>query len=282
MKDLGASNDPMPSRRTRLLRGAADRALSEVESAELAEHLVARPKDRAVIDFENQLRTSLQRSLGSEHAPEHVRERVRELARKSVPQPRSSLVRWLVAAVVVLGLGLGLWKAFPRNPDQFGFDGRGPLVQFLATHSMECPITIERTIQEFHVRRVDEAVSTLGTLLGQAPLLAGLGQTDLEFRGMGRCGIPGNELSMHLMFAGAMGSALEGAMLNLYVQRDDGRLPISEGTTYQLQPKTQEFSALQMFVWKRQGLDYFVVTANPEAGRIALAKTGAPEISALL
>jgi hypothetical protein len=282
VNDTRAGDDPLPSRRTYLLRGAADGVLTAAERTELEQHLAAHPEDKSVIEFEGELRASLQRTLSGDRAPEHVQQRVLDLARDTSRLRRLSLVRVLAAAAVLLAIGAAFWALRRSNPDQFGFEGRGQLVQFLATHPHECPITVERTIKEFNVHRFDEAVSTLGTLLGDAPLISDLGRTDLQFMGMGRCGIPGHELSMHLQFMGAKGSPLEGAMLSVYVQHDDGRLPIADGTTYQLQPKATDYSALEIYVWKRQGLDYFIVTPNPKAGQIALASVAAPRFTAPL
>ena len=274
--------DPTPSDRTRLLRGAADDALTEAERRELDAHLAQHPADASVIDFERRLRGELARAIGGEEPPDELESRIRRLA--APPRPRASRGRWLfaAAAAVLLIAALAIRNSLRRSPDEFGFDGRGELVQFLGTHPENCPITIERTLEQFHVRRFDEAVTELGALLGEAPRIDDLAKAGLEFRGMGRCGIPGHELSMHVMFTGAEGSELEGAMLSVYLQRDDGRLPIRDGATYRLEPKQPEFAALQIYVWRHDGLDYFVVTPHADAGRVALASTGAPPVSGVL
>ncbi len=274
--------EPFPTRRSRLLRGAADGELSATEQAELEAHLAARPEDRAVLDFERRIRHEVGRALGTGTVPSELAARIEEIARDA-RRPRARR-RWgiLAAAAALATVALGLLAVLASDPDESGFAGRGRLVRFLATHPRDCPISIERTLQEFEVRRFDEALTTLGTLLGDAPALADLGHTDLEFRGMGRCGIPGEQASMHIMLMGAVGTPLEGSPLSVYVQRDDGRLPITEGTTYRLESKEEEFVGIEMFVWKRAGLDYFVVTPSAAAGRIALASVGAPSVTAVL
>lgn len=273
---------PTPSDRTRLLRAAADDALTESERSELGTHLAQRPDDRAVIDFERQLRTELGRVFASDEAPVALEQRIRQLGGQTRPR-RLRRIALLAAAAVVLIIGaLGIRSAIRGNVDEFGFEGRGKLVRFLGTHPQDCPITIERTLAEFHVQRFDGALSELGSLLGQAPRLGDFTKAGLEFRGMGRCGIPGQGLSMHIQMMGAPGSPLEGAMLSLYVQRDDGRLPISDGSTYRLEPKAQDLANVQMYVWRHEGLDYFVVTPNVEAALVALASAGAPPVSQTL
>jgi hypothetical protein len=273
--------EPTPSDRTRLLRAAADDALTESERSELGTHLAQRPDDRAVIDFERQLRSELGRVLESDEAPVALEQRIRELAQ---PRPRwLRRIALLAAAALVLILGaIGIRSAIFGNVDEFGFEGRGKLVRFLGTHPQDCPITIERTLAEFHVQRFDGALSELGSLLGEAPRLGDLTKSGFEFRGMGRCGIPGQGLSMHIVMMGAPGTPLEGAMLSLYVQRDDGRLPIFDGSTYRLEPKAQDLANVQMYVWRREGLDYFLVTPIVEAALVALASAGAPPVSQTL
>lgn len=271
--------EPTPFDRTRLLRAAADDALSEAERSELGAHLAQLPDDRAVIEFERHLRTELGRVFAGDEAPGSLEKRIHELAVRARPR-RLRRVALLAAAAVVLILGaFGIRSAITRNVDEFGFSGRGELVRFLATHPRDCPITIERTIAEFHVERFDGALSEIGSLLGEAPQLGDLAKAGFEFRGMGRCGIPGHGTSMHIQLMGAPGSPVEGAMLSLYVQRDDGRLPISDGSTYRLEPKAQDFAEVQMYVWRHDGLDYFVVTPQREAALVALASAGAPPVS---
>lgn len=277
--------DPMkPSDRTRLLRAAADDALTPEDRLALTSHLERHPDDAAVIEFERRLRTELGRALSPEiPLPSSVEERVQQLALGGRPRAHRRLIPFLAAAAAVLLVAmLGLRLAVRTDVDEFGFDGRSELVRFLGTHPQDCPITIDRTLEEFHVRHFGGAVSELGSLLGRAPVLGDLAQAGLDFRGMGRCGIPGHQVSMHLLFSGSPGSSLEGAMLSVYVQRDDGRLPISDGATYRLVSKASEFSDLDMFVWRRDGLDYFVVTPDANAGQVVLACAGAPSVSELL
>lgn len=271
---------PEPSDRTRLLRAAADGGMTPAEQKALDAHLAQHPEDAAVITFEQRMRSELGRSFSTEAAPTGLEERIRRMTSEARPR-RRRVIQLLVAAAVLAVTALGI-RLLQRDAEEFGFAGRSGLVRFLATHPHDCPITIERTMEEFHVRHFVGAVSELGSLLGRAPVLGDLAGNSLEFKGMGHCGIPGNRVSMHLLFSGAAGSSLEGAMLSVYVQPDDGRLPITDGATYRLMPKAQEFSELEMFVWRRDGLAYFVVTPDAHAGETVLACAGAPPVSAVL
>ena len=282
MTDPSSPSAPEPSERTRLLRAAADDMLTSAERAALDAHLAAHPEDEAVIAFERGLRSELGSALAGAAAPGELEQRLRDMAVRAQPRARRRVVKMLAAAVVLAVAAFGLRTALRGDADDFGFAGRAGLVRFLATHPNDCPISIDRAIDEFQVQRFASAMSELDTVLGRAAALGALSETDLRFHGMRRCGGPGHELSMHLVFSGARGSSLEGSVLSVYVQPDDGRLPISEGGTYRLVPKTQQFSRLEMFVWKRNGLDYFVVTPTAEAGRVALASAGAPPVSAAL
>ncbi len=272
---------PEPSERTRLLRAAADGALTPGEKTAFDAHLAQHSEDASVIAFERRLRTELGRAFSMEAAPTELEERIHRMTSEVRPRSRRWAVQLLAAAAVLAVTALGI-RLLQGDTDEFGFAGRSGLVRFLATHPHDCPITIERTMEEFHVRHFGGAVSELGSLLGKAPVLGDLEESSLEFKGMGYCGIPGNKVSMHLLFSGAIGSPLEGAMLSVYVQPDDGRLPLTDGATYRLLPKAPEFSELEMFVWRRDGLDYFVVTPDANAGGIVLASAGAPPVSAVL
>ncbi len=273
---------PEPSERTRILRAAADDTLTPAERAALEAHLASNPEDEAVVAFERRMRLELGRAFSTDAAPPQLEERIRRMTSEGRPRSRRWVVQLAAAAAVLAVVALGIRLALRGDVDEFGFNGRSGLVRFLATHPRDCPITIDRTMEEFHVRHFNGAVSELGSLLGRAPALGDLAGTALTFQGMGHCGIPGHEVSMHLLFSGAMGSSLEGAMLSVYVQPDDGRLPITDGATYRLVPKTPEFSEVEMFVWRRDGLDYFVVAPDANAGQIMLACAGAPPVSAVL
>lgn len=271
--------DPAPSDRTRLLRAAADDTLTESERRELALHLERQPEDRVLIEFERRLRSELGRAFAGDEAPDALELRIRTLGARSRP-PRTRRLALLAAAAVLLIVGaLAVRRTLTRDVDEFGFEGRGKIVHFLGTHPRECPITIERTLAEFHVQQFDGALSELSSLLGQAPRMSDFTKAGFEFRGMGRCGIPGHGLSMHIQWMGSTGSTVEGVMLSLYVQHDDGRLPITDGVTYQLEPKSQDLTGVQMYLWRHEGLDYFVVTPNREAALAALASVGAPSVS---
>ncbi len=266
--------DSLPSERSRLLRAAADDELLAGERAALDAHLARRPDDRAVIEFERKLRDGLAHSFSGSQVPAALEQRIRALG----APPRHRLLRriaWLAAAAALL-VAAGITYHSATRADEIGFYGRATLVRFLATHPHDCPISIERTLAEFNVEAYDDALSSLGNLLGDAPALGDLTDAGFEFRGMGRCGIPGHELSIHIQLVGAAGSTFEGDKLSIYVQRDDGRLPITDGATYRLQPKTLRFADVGMYLWRREGFDYFVVSENPEAAIIALRRAGAP------
>jgi hypothetical protein len=277
--------DLAPSRRTQLLRAAADGELSPAEQRELDALLADHPEEAAVVDFERALRAGVERACQGDPAPAEVGARIEKLARGARLRPLRRLVTIAAAAAAVVLLAVWLWHGRAGDAEERGFTGRGALVRYLATHPRNCVISVERTIREFDVRRCDEAISAVAKLVGGAPDLGGLQgltQSELEFRGMGRCGIPGGGTSLHLVFAGAAGTPLEGAMVSVYVQRDDGRLPIAEDTTYRLEPRTPDFSGVEMLVWKHGALDFFVVTENPAAARVALARSSARPPTATL
>ncbi|MBI5362444.1 MAG: hypothetical protein HZA53_04640 [Planctomycetes bacterium] len=268
------NHPPDPLERTRLLRAAADGELTPAERRDYEIHLARHPEDARVVEFEQQLRSRLGTALTVGEKPPELEDRVRRIADASRPGRARRFVPYLVAAGILAVAAVGLLLALRRNVDDFGFQGRGKLVDFLGAHAKECPITIQRTIEEFNVHRLGEAVTDIEARLGSAPVLGDLDSVGLSFRGMGLCGIPGHGVSLHLQFMGQQGSRLEGTMLSVYVQGDDGRMPLVDGVTYRLQPKTEELASVQMYVWRRAGIDYFVVTPHVEAGLAVLASAG--------
>ena len=193
MTDSPLTPKPEPLDRTRILRAAADDELTPAQRTALDAHLAEHPEDAAVVAFERRLRSELGRVFTPDAAPRQLEDRIRRMVSKAPPAPRRWVVKLLAAAAVLLVTALGIRLALRSDAEEFGFAGRSGMVRFLATHPHDCPITIDRTMEEFHVRRFGGAVSELGNLLGQAPALGDLEGTALEFRGMGHCGLPGRD-----------------------------------------------------------------------------------------
>ena len=67
----------------RRLHGYLDRELSELEAAEVQQHLEVCDNCRARFRFEEGLRRLVQRAAGNESAPTGLRERIRQIARST-------------------------------------------------------------------------------------------------------------------------------------------------------------------------------------------------------
>lgn len=271
----------LPSARTRLLRAAADGELDASQRAALEVYLAQHPEDRAVVAFERRLREELGRACSTEVAPAYLEARLRSLAAQQDRPWWKRAGPLLAAAGLLLAAALAIQSAL-TDPEDFGFAGRADLVRFLATHPADCTISAERTLAEFRVQDFGGAASKLGSLLGATVDLGDLEGTDLRFLGMQRCGVPGEQTSMHLLFRGDEESALAGELLSIYVQPRDPRLPLDEGASYRLVPRTARFQELEVFAWRRGGLDYIVCTPKRAAAELVLASAAVPPVSGLL
>ena len=149
---------------------------------------------------------------------------------------------------------------------------------------MKTPVIVsaigQKQIENLHIQAVSAITAASPNLqINNGFALSG---TTVQFRGLGNCHLPGNSTGMHLVFVGAEGTPVAGTVLSIYVERDDGRLPIEDGRTYRLQPKVAAYAKDQMFVWRRAGNDFFLVTASAPAGAVALASVRAPPLDGTL
>ncbi len=284
---MSHDQNPKPNKRTRLLRAAADGELLGEQESELQAHLEQHPEDQAVVDFERLLRSQLEATFGNEGlGPSSKQTGPKQAPQITAPRTRLRLAPLLAAAALLLVTVYGLRGLFEPSPDEapgpVSAQGGAKLVEFLQTHQEVCPISVAMAIEGYRMQPLGEALRELDLCLSQSTVLTDVNPNGFMFVGMSTCGIPGEGTSMHLQFMGLPKGKFEGVPVSLYIQADNGPLPIEEGATYALKPKHGGTPAQAMFVWKSSGLCTFVVTPDADAAWALLGQARAPKRVLLL
>lgn len=297
-----------PSRRTELIRAAADGELSPAGERELREHLSAHPDDASVVEFEKELRRAIASSVQS--APSRtLRERIAGLSQETAaaavrqsdggplplaPEIGRSASAWrgwirglAIAACLALVAGVAYFGAqrvalTGSGGPQAATSYRLSLAAFVSSHHEECELHTEMAMREYRFTRLDRAPEFLAGVLGSAPDLGTLSRSGLTFVGGGPCAVPGRGRSVHLVFEAGAPEATPSRtpMVSVFVQRDAGELDIPSGQTYRIEPRDSgtPASPADIYVWKRDGFVYFLASTSDtaiETARMALG-AGAP------
>ncbi|HBS28943.1 MAG TPA: hypothetical protein DEB06_05720 [Phycisphaerales bacterium] len=274
-----------------LFRLAADAELSREQSAALdALHARAGAEVSARVAFEHALRDSVARVMGeAPAAPEALRRRILDSLRAEdqapAPQPlpfraapaasdgaRPSPFRfgWLVAAAAMVVVG----AVATLSPRFIGSTG-GPapqaasiipaataqrLVSFLDEHHGSCANFGEVFQQKMAARTQAEATRAAIEILTKVPDVLELPDDRLasmgyQFAGLGRCAVPGEGRSAHLLYR----SLTEGAPpISLFVQEDTGSMKLDGKCCYCA--GLCKDGKTQINIWKRGGIVYYLVT----------------------
>ncbi len=294
-----------PSRRTELVRAAADDELAAADERVLREHLVAHPDDDAVIAFEQGLRRAI--ASGASGTPsEELRERITRLTTigggsgSSVESVTASgrarrVTRWMaVAASIglvagVMYLALPPTPSLPRPGQLIAESHRASLVSFVTGRHKECELHADMVANSFRIGSLDKVPAAFGEILGKAPGLGRLAQSGLKFKGAQACACPGRGRSVHMVFEAITNppvqvggaSAATATLVSIFVQQDKGELRIEPGRAYSLVPKAEPSSTevSEIYVWRKDGFVYFLAsTSEPaiETVRLALDVQGPP------
>ncbi len=296
-----------PSRRTELVRAAADGELTAADEKALQAHLAAHPDDRAVIEFEHRVRRAIAASVSG--APSQaLRARISRLTNESVsqsaplrfqPDPMSAAprmirtVRWLaVAASVGLVAGLVYLTIQPSGtlppPGQLVAEShRVSLVSFVSRQHDECELHADMVGSKLRISELDKVPAAFSEVLGKEPDLGRLDDCGLKFMGAGPCAVPGRGRSVHLIFDAGSAQADRGGrtpMVSIFVQQDSGELNIEPGRTYRLVPtgSAPSLEASEIYVWKSDGFVYFLASTSGPAMDKARMALGAKEPSGSL
>lgn len=279
--------DRSPSERLARLRAAADDELSPEEAAELERSLVERPGDRAIIAFERNLRGAIAR-LDASAAPPILRDRVRaQLARDSRPRREGVLGRigvpaWLAIAAsvaIVTALSIALLSR-SGDPDAGGIAPplRAALVAFVGGQQRECELHADLIPEHYRIARLEQVPAEFRRILGRTPELGRVEEEGFVLLGAGPCAVPGRGHSVRMV----LGVGEARSIVSLYVQEDLGEVPIEPGRTYRLVDRDAEpdTTTPSIYLWRRDGLLYFLSASSAEAMEAARLAFGVPEPAA--
>ncbi len=292
--DTIESEGPAPSRRTALLRAAADGQLSPADQAALRDHLAAHPEDEAVIEFERALREGVGQ-WRAEPPSAALRARVAEIAKSAhavadpvppvvagkVGRGRAAL-RWLAIAAVVALVSVPIVRVMtapgplPGPGEIITASHRASLCSFVRSQHSDCEVHEQMVRERFRIATLGEAPEAFRGILGAAPDLGDLEHSGVRFLGAMECAVPGRGTSVHLVLdAGDPGQTADpSAYVSLFVQQDHDELALEPGRTYRMLRNAGEIDApAEIWVWRKDGLVYFLVAPseqNLDAARTAL------------
>ncbi len=305
--DRNGTNGDLPL--AGLIRMAADGEISAEQERRLEVELDRDPDVARRIEAEQRLRSSLGRAFADGPAtPGGLRERIAaamaqaDLADSTpvdaepgddVPTRMAPITRdrsfWSGPAARVLAAAAALTLVATVLVVTRGSGGdpttgsRTRAVQFVATEHGRCVADIAIGADKFVVTDPDAMPGFTGGVLGAEITLADLvtsGVQNVSFVDAGECHVPGGGESLHLRFEAPTGE--EGCVerFSLFVQNDTGRLGLTEGVSYELDPSgggAIDLKSPAVYVWLREGLVYYLVVDNAKACRTIRDQLSAPE-----
>ncbi|MEM1166657.1 MAG: hypothetical protein AAGI30_10255 [Planctomycetota bacterium] len=279
------------------------------------------------VRFERSLRESVGRVMGPVGAPAGLRERLvaamaaehdasadgfdhsHEDAPAAVESPLgdtrsrsfwtgirgiSAIAATLLIAGTVVVLGF-------RSAATVDHDMLAGVVSIATGEHERCSVDDQAFSRKMHVQTWDEAVAEFRQLFGRQPsfaidaLPAAVAERGYAFAGLGRCGIPGDGPSAHLVYVPLHDDSLP--KLSLFIQRDDGKdcLPGFESGdcvmvtgglcpvqgTYQTAGHCNDPTRSKILIWKDSGFIYYLVAPNEEKLRHTGEAFGAPMTTAV-
>jgi len=149
--------------------------------------------------------------------------------------------------------------------------GRAELVGFMADEHDRCATFTPAALAKFSVTTLDqaceEAGSYLRTPLDPDSLLPG----HYTFAGYGPCRVPGGGKSVHMIYRTDEPGFVP---ISLFIQERSDRCRLDEGRTYIVSCKE---SPSPLFVWRRGGLIFYLVSPDQTPAESVPADLGAPD-----
>jgi len=283
-----------------LLRMAADGELDALGQQQLDDHLRNHPEDQACIDGERQLRSACARALaGAAAAPPALRTRVEALLadtrtrttrasgasddhRDSVPESfapqtrsrsfwrRQAIVRFTAAAAMLALVATVAFMVGRTSPNAWA--PAGTRIAAFARHEHSRCMTDMPTINsKFTVTELDKVPDAFSAITGKPvslPTILHAERTGLHFVDAGECHLPGQGKSMQIRFRIGDNS---NDLVSLWVQDDDGTLPLKEGVTY----ATGTGNGC-VRLWRIGSVRYVLVCPDAEAAPMAIKALQVP------
>ena len=295
------------------LRAMADGELGDSDRRALEQELRSSGEGARVegsAQFERGLREAVGRVMRAEapRAPSALRERVvlslldapsHEFDSEEplqIPTKLTASWGWLAAAAIALTVGAGLLirggvgMNAPQGPGAVGTqsasiinsEDAAYLVSFIKGQHDSCAMFGEKFAKKMVARTEDEAKKAAIELLSAVPHALEIGAERLaaagyEFTGLGRCHVPGEGRSAHLIYR----SKIEGApSISLFIQEDTGALILQVDRYYTSEHAEKDGTTLS--VWKKDGMIYYLFTPDLEHAAQARQLFGAPLLHASL
>ncbi|MEO1008827.1 MAG: hypothetical protein AAFX79_09675 [Planctomycetota bacterium] len=315
MSDVGGGNPGGlgEAELARLIRGSADGELLADEQARLDALVAERPEVLDLVEDERRLRSAVARVMDGPPCPQATRDRVAALlastpldgakpvsdshsdvrsatpaddhypgeAHDDPPQPivlrqRVPFVGRALALAAAVLLVVTAVIAF----QQFGTGSAGgppsglQLASFMTDEHSRCRMAPDM-IEKFTERDLAQVPAAfrdwLGADLSTTHLLGG----DARLIGAGRCGVPGDGPSVHLLYE-AFNAQGEKVEVSLYVQHcDDERF--AEGKAFRVGDESETVVG-----WRRGDFVHYLVTTNAEDTKHMAERMSAPEVNGAL
>ena len=279
-----------------LIRCAADDSLSMEQADALRAHLAAHPEDQARIDFERGLRDATASAMNTGSAPAELREAINNMIASEAPTvgPVETRTRafWqrtflpvALAAMILLAFGATLLMTNSPQQTPSGWDSglNTQVVGWVEREHNKCSESEDYRKQKLPVTNVAEVRNETQRTLGKAPHRIQLDDAGYTLAGYGPCHIPGGGPSGQLIYTPNDGN---GKPISLFIQRDDGQLDNVAGTGECIKGATSQLSAEskagrtpcdQIFIWRADGLIYYMVTGQGNPAIPCLKSLGAPD-----
>lgn len=266
-----------------LLRAAADDELCSHDERRLEAYIEEDPTLVSRIECDKKLREAISRAFccdSGDCAPKNLCECVADAMRccqvehgsdrslmEEMARDTRTVSFWqrttfkmglAAAAMVAIAAVLVFFNNLtPSGPSQALAD-RTAAASFVANEHGHCVTDAIHAANKFVVGNPDELPSFTGSVVGTEIALADLvasGATDISFMDAGECHVPGGGPSMHMRFTLP---DVQGEV-SLFIQKDSGRLKLSEGYTYTLASSSDAPNTPSVYIWLREGLVYYLV-----------------------
>lgn len=291
-----------------LLRLAADDELDASAQSQLQAHLRAHPEDQTIIEAERALRRACSRACsGDANTPPSLCSRIDSIIAQSrqhetqsaspastspastpvvddepsIPQSLAAQTRsrrfWVGQTVVRYAalaamIALVALVAFQVGRSSDSWKPMGTQIAAFARHEHTRCLTDMPVIEsKFTIKELDKVPSEFAAITGKTvtlPAILHAQQAGLEFIDAGQCHLPGKGKSMQIRFRTADNPD---EILSLWVQDDDGQLPLKEGTTY-----TTGSGRNCVRLWRVDGIRYVLVCPDENTAPLATQAFHAP------
>ncbi len=277
-----------------ILRAAADDELLPEQQISLQSHLAQNPGDDARISFERELRVSCARVMAAPAAPAGLREKIAarlEADRaddEGGPAPisinsagvdrffwtRARRAASMAAAILVLVAVAVVY----RQTQVLSYAMQ--LSSFVTGEHDRCFTPKGEIISKFTIADAADIQAASLDWLGEDQDLDDLGvgemiaNANLTFLGAGRCAVPGQGSSGHLIFES---QSDPGRTISLFVQRYKADPVLDESVLYSLKAETWPEASAPIVFWRRGEVVYYLICPIQETGARVRVALNAPK-----